>query len=127
MVGIEPIDPSPAEQQIAQILMAALDSGDIATIKQTLDQWPSQPDAEHNSEDYEENLWPFKLVLSGAIETHNSDIVSSVLDSGLKIELYAVLGALKTQSIGVFQAFVDHRWDINWPLGETMPPALSYA
>lgn len=122
-MGIEPIYQSPVEQKIGQILMAALDSGDIATIKQTLDEWPSKPDAEHNSGNYDENLWPFKLVLS----EDNPQIVSSVLDSGLKIELYAVLGAVDIKSIGVFQAFVDHGWDINEPLGETMPPALSYA
>ncbi len=127
MVAIVPPNLNATEQETAQILMTALDSGDFATINQILDRWPSQPEAGHSSGDYEPSLWPFKLVLSGAIEKDNIQLVSFVLDSGLKVELYAVMRALDIESIGIFEAFINHGWDINEPLGETQPPSLSYA
>lgn len=125
MVAIVPPYLNATEQQTADNLTTALDLGDFATIDQILDRWPSRPEAEHNSGNYEPGLWPFKLVLSGAIEQDNVQLISLVLDAGLKIELYAVLDALDIESIGIFQTFIDHGWDINEPLGETMPPPLS--
>ncbi len=127
MEGIVPPNLNATGQQTAQILMTALDSGDFATINKILDRWPSHPEAEHSSGDYEPSLWPFKLVLSGAIEKDNIQLISFVLDSGLKVELYAVMWALDIESIGVFEAFINHGRDINEPLGETQPPSLSYA
>ena len=117
---------SATEQDTVKLLLEALDADDSVTIKQTLSQWPSQPDAEHNSGDYDAPLWPFKLVLSGAIEKDNADLVSFVLDLGLNIEMYAVEVALKHPSIRIFAAFLDHGWDINEARWETIPSVLSY-
>ncbi|KAI4117143.1 MAG: hypothetical protein LQ338_007602 [Usnochroma carphineum] len=117
---------SDTDQQCAQILSTAVDGGDLATIRQVLETWPSQPSSGIDSGDYVPELWPFKAVLSGAIEKGNPEIVSDVLDRGLKIELYAVMLALDLQSMEVFQVFIDHGWDINMPLGETTPPCLAY-
>ncbi|KAL8781972.1 MAG: hypothetical protein Q9213_005756 [Squamulea squamosa] len=126
MTIIIPSNLSEADQTIARDLETAIDAEDLATISQLLDYWPNQPSSGNNSGDYNPVLWPFKAVLSGAVETTNTAVASNVLDRGLKIELYAVMRALDSPSTGMFQIFIDHGWDINMPLGETMPPCLAY-
>ena len=117
---------STADRHCARILQTAIEVGDLATISQLLQSWPTQPDSENNSGDYVPDLWPFKAVLSGAIEKGNIELSSYVLDHGLKIELYAMMLALQSPSAGIFQVFVDHGWDINTPMGEKWPPCLAY-
>ncbi|KAL8769632.1 MAG: hypothetical protein Q9209_004429 [Squamulea sp. 1 TL-2023] len=123
---ILPSNLSEADQKISHVLETAIHAGDLATINQVLDHWPNQPSSGNNSGDYVPALWPFKAALSGAIDTIDTAIASNVLERGLKIELYAVMRALDSLSAGMFQVFIDHGWDINMPLGETMPPCLAY-
>ncbi len=119
-------DTSATDESIAETLTACIDSGDVPTIRQILEQWPLQPNSNSVSGNNEQRLWPFKLVLSKAIEKANIQLVAYVLDLGLKVEMYAVMGALDIMSIEVFQAFIDHGWNINQPLWQSIPPALAY-
>ena len=114
------------EQQTAQDLTIAVETGDVAAVIAILNLWPHKPNAGMISGDHDRELWPFKLVLSGAISKRNIRLVSLALDSGMKVEVYAVMMALDIESIEVFQAFIDHGWDINMPLSETQPPLLAY-
>jgi hypothetical protein len=120
------LDRSAADERIAETLTACIDSGDTPTIRQILEQWPLQPSSNSVSGDNEQRLWPFKLVLSGAIEKANIQLVVYVLDLGLKVEMYAVVGALDIMSVEIFQALFDHGWNINQPLYHSSPPALAY-
>lgn len=114
------------EQEVARELESALDNNDAAAIIQALEVWASQPDPEKPVSGHDPGLWPYRLVLSGAIEQQNIQLVSYVLSHGIRIEVYAIHRALDLESIPIFQTFLDNGWDINEPLGETSPPALAY-
>lgn len=123
---IFPFELSIQDRESAQTLSTAIVNGDLATVCQVLMTWPSQPRAGLDSGDYITDLWPFKAVLSGAIERGNTELASYVLGRGLKIELYATMLALDLKSVDMFQVLVDHGWDINMPLSEAQPPCLAY-
>ena len=119
---IFPSELSIQDREIAKTLSTAIENGDLATVRQVLMTWPCQPSAAFHSQE----LWPFKAVLSGAIESGNTELASYVLGRGLKIELYATIRALELGSVDMFQVLVDHGWDINMPLSEAQPPFLAY-
>lgn len=122
---IFPSELSEPDQECAQTLSTAIGDGNLAAVSHILATWPSQPRAGSDSGDYIADLWPFKAVLSGAVQNGNTHLASYVLDRGLKIELYAVMYALDIKTVDMFQVLLDHGWDINMPLGETSPPCLA--
>ncbi len=120
-----PSNPDATEQHTAQILAAAAGTGDLATVREILTQWPLQPGSRPAPAPYSPDLWPFGLVYYTAIEKNEPQIVSYVLGLGLKLERLAVERALDVESLDIFQAFIDNGWDINAPLGEIEPPPLA--
>ena len=114
------------DQECAQTLSTAIENGDLATVRRVLTTWPWQPRAGFDSGDDIADLWPFKAVLSGAIESGNTELASYVLGCGLKAELYVTMLALDLGSIDMYQVLVDHGWDINMPLSQGNPPLLAY-
>lgn len=126
MGAIVPPYLSTADQQVFQSLVAALDSerprhrqADPGSLALQARSCPEFGDCGND-------LWPLKLVLSGAIEKRDAQPISFVLDFGLKVELYAMMGALDVESVEVFQAFIDHGWSINELIGHNQPPYLAY-
>lgn len=110
----------------AHRLTRATKAGDAHDVRCLLESWSRQPTTNLNSAYEIPELWPFKLVLEEAIRTANTDIARLVLQSGLKVELYAAFLALDTRSEAIFQVLVDHGWDINMPLDDKLPPCLAY-
>ena len=91
MESIVPRVLSEAHQRIAHVLNKAVGAGDLATISQVLDRWPTQPSPGNDSGNCIPALWPFRAALAGAIETSNAALASTVLDYGLRIEPYALI------------------------------------
>ena len=128
-----PSDLDAANQYTARILETAAGTGDLITVREILSQWPTQPSTEPDdlpcgpkpsNMPYDQDLWPFTLALHKAIEENRFQIVSYVLSCGLKPRSLTTLKALNTASIDIFQALLDHEWDINAPLAPNMCPPL---
>ncbi len=124
---------SATDQHTAQILEGAVSTGDLTTVTTILSQWPTQPSSESFNVSYgpkpanipyDQDLWPFALVLYTAIDKNRAEIVSYVLSSGLKPQPSVTVKALDTGSIDIFQALFDHGWDIDAPLAPNMCPPL---
>ncbi len=128
-----PPDLSAPDLQTAQVLESAANRGDLTTVTTILSQWPTQPSPDPMDFvfgpkpagiSYQQDLWPFTLVLYIAIEESKPQLVSYVLSRGLKPEPFATLKALDVGSIEIFQALFDNGWEINAPLAPNMSPPL---
>jgi len=126
-----PPDLSATDQRTAQILESAASTGDLTTVTTILSQWPTQPGlvpydvpfgARPANIPYDQDLWPFTLVLYKAIEENKAEVVSYVLSRGLKPQPFATLKALDAGSIDIFQALFDHGWDVDASLAPNMCP-----
>ncbi len=126
-------NPSAADQRLEKTLEDTVSSGDLATVSILLAQWPTQPSLEPSDEPfgpkpagipYEQDLWPFTVVLHKAIKEDKAQIASYVLGLGLKPQPYATMLALDIGSIRIFQALFDNGWDIDAPLASNMCPPL---
>ena len=112
--------------EYAHQLSTATKAGSAISVLHLLNSWPHQPTKNLNSAHKIPELWPYKLVLEEAIKTANADLASLVLQSGLKVELYAAFLALNERSEAIFEVLINYGWDINMPLGDTLSPCLAY-
>jgi hypothetical protein len=67
-------------------------------------------------------LWP---ALLEAVSHVRTQVVSYLLGQGVPLASVHIDQAIKVQSPAIFDAFLQHGWDINNPLIETQPPALA--
>lgn len=75
-----------------------------------------------------DNSQYLEVSLCEAIRHGHAAIVSHLLEKGAKIADYAVVSAVReATSTSVFQAMLDHGWDINskWQKGEYSKPTTS--
>ena len=124
-----------SDRESAEVLATAASTGDLDTVTTFLSQWPTQPSSEPVDEiygpkpadiAYDQDLWPFHLVLHAAIDNFQPQLVCYVLSRGLKPWPLATLKALDAGSIEIFQALSDGGWNINAPLAKNMSPPLWY-
>ncbi len=119
-----------SREEITSLLKEAVKTDQQVTINEILNAWPVQPSdvpatLTRATSSHTVQLWPFYVTLYEAIEQQKTVIVSYLLDCGVAIDEDAISSAIQAGSIDNFQAFLDHGWNINTPVGVSKPPALA--
>ncbi|KAL9111606.1 MAG: hypothetical protein Q9187_007899, partial [Circinaria calcarea] len=132
---------------VARDLTAASTAGQLLQVQNILSQWRSKPRSEpppgfsslqylpgHKPNGYDQcYTYPFLPALCTAIELNHVPVIRYLLDQGFPINQYVLEYAFKrrpegadrnTRSTDVFQAFLDHGWDINQQWTASLPPSL---
>lgn len=132
---------------VVRDLTAASTDGQLLQVQKIFSQWMSKPRSEpppgfsdlqylpgHTPDGYSQIFaYPFISALCTAIEHNHLAIVRYLLDHGLPINQLVLEYAFKirpdgadykARSIDIFQAFVDHGWDINCQWSAGFPSSL---
>lgn len=102
-------------------VLEAAKEGNLDSVKSLLDQWRSDdslagPTAHH-----------LRWTLIEAAQSNHSTLVSYLLEHGAEIDPVVLSNAAaKKSSAAVWQAFLDHGWDINKSDCSTGSPVLLY-
>ena len=120
------------DHHTADRLEQAVETGDLTSVSTILSKWSTQPHMipgyltapEPGSTAHVKAIWPFNFVLYHALDHKEVEIVRFVLDCGLEISLPEVCLFVRSRSIDILEALLDHGWDINMPLAEHMSPPL---
>lgn len=104
-----------------ELFEATLEVGDLAGVRALWEKWTG---ANAESALVEESLPPnAKQYLEEAsrlaAKNGHAEVIAYPLNQGMKITDALMSGACESKSTGVFQALLEHRWDINskWWLG----------
>ena len=119
-----------SREELTSLLKEAVNADQQTTINDILNEWPVQPSdvpatLSRATPSHTAPRWPFYMTLYEAIEQQKTVIVSYLLDRGVEIDEDAISSAIQAGSIDNFQAFLDHGWNINTPVGGSKPPALA--
>lgn len=106
---------------------AASAAGDLPKVKALVESWSTASTGSTPSRDASrpEPDKPLKEALQAALteaaENGHAEVVSFLLERGANITSAALRGGRDSRSTSVFQAFLDHGWDINsmWWAGIT--------
>ncbi|GLB36852.1 hypothetical protein LshimejAT787_0311390 [Lyophyllum shimeji] len=101
---------SRTETQITSDLQAAASAGDLPKIQALLEEWKSLDSSVSSAP-------PLQELLSTAARNGHAQVVSHLLQGGASVDVDAVVSAVDTPHIAVFQAFVDGGFDISTSLG----------
>ncbi|KAF8063397.1 ankyrin repeat-containing domain protein [Lyophyllum atratum] len=93
---------------ITDELKTATSAGDLAKIKELLEEWASSGSASSP---------PLNELLSTASQNGYAHVVSYLLERGASVDVDVIVSAFATANVDVFQAFVDGGFDINTNLG----------
>ena len=118
-------DAALAQQKFIETLEDAVSRNDVPNINEVLSQRSCQPGPGIPSTMALDNKPLFKELMALAIEDGHPSIVSRVLGLGLKLSRLHIEMALDNPSAEIFQAFLDHGWDLNAPLSGIEPPVLA--
>lgn len=115
------------ENHIMERLNEAVTDDSLEDVRGIILQWQDASEASlprNTSRFHSDALQP---ILSQAIKMERADMVTYLLDAGIRLTRQAVVEAISCQSsISIWQVFLEHGLDINEPLSDWGLPPLGY-
>ena len=121
-----PVKYSPKHPRLRK-MKEACTRGSLSRVQRLVEEWLAMPTPDLPPGPIGYEIGALEPVFHHAIRKSKGAIVSYLMDEGILMSVPALDDALEYKaSVEVFQAFLDHGWNINEPLDEKAPPPLAY-